>query len=205
MDTANQENHLSFISRFELKLSPKDRELLDFAYDLSKYGHRTQFREGGQRYFEHLRDTALILVDELGVTDVELVISALLHDILEDTFILTPYRIELVFGRRAADIVAALTKSKDKQTHESYIENIKRVGPDAVLVKLCDRLHNVRTLGACPSEKQVRKLKETKEFYLPLIEELSKKYQTVGEKMAILMSEAILKIEKEPAFCCSEL
>jgi len=74
---ARHEDHESFLRRFRLKISPTGIEKLDYAYDMAKYGHRNQFREDETRYFEHVRSTAIILVDELAVTDVEMIIAAL--------------------------------------------------------------------------------------------------------------------------------
>ena len=108
------EDHASFLRRFRLKVTPNDLKRLDLAYDVAKYGHRNQLRESGERYFEHVRSTAIILVDELGVYDVELIMAALLHDILEDSFLLKGERAEMVFGSRVARITKAVTKvSKD--------------------------------------------------------------------------------------------
>ena len=66
------ENHQAFLGKFRLKLTPANIEMLDLAYDISKYSHRNQVRESGERYFDHCKAATLILVDELGVNDVEL-------------------------------------------------------------------------------------------------------------------------------------
>ena len=108
------ENRETFFHRFKGCLRPEDFKNLEAAYQLAKYGHghHGQRRDSGERYFEHLRETALILVDELEVTDPDLVISALLHDILEDTFILDVQMIGKIFGPRVELTVKTVTKPK---------------------------------------------------------------------------------------------
>ena len=179
-----QEDHNSFMQRFRLKVTQADIERLDFAYDMAKYGHRNQFRESGARYFEHVRATAIILVDELRVTDAEVIIAALLHDMLEDSFLLTPDRIKVTFGERVALLVSAVTKPKksdlrftsDHERHLWYFGQLKASSPEAKLLKLADRLQNMRTLDSCSSEKQSRKITETKEVYLPLVADIAEVY-----------------------------
>lgn len=107
-----REDHNSFIERFRLKATPDEIERINFAYDMAKYGHRNQSRDSGERYFEHLRATAIILVDELGITDTEIIIAGLLHDMLEDNFLLNPERIKLTFGERVSMLVTTVSKPK---------------------------------------------------------------------------------------------
>lgn len=189
----SQEDHKSFMGRFRLKMTPDDLEKLDFAYDMAKYGHRNQFRESGERYFEHLRATSLILVDELGVTDVEMIIASLLHDMLEDSFLLNVVRIKIAFGERVAAIVDAISKPRksdqrfgsDRERHAWYFEQIARSDVYSLIVKMADRLHNMRTLGCCSREKQRRKIDETNTVYLPLLERISQEYP----KQAAILTE----------------
>lgn len=196
-----QEDHNSFMKRFCLKITPADIEKLDYAYDLAKHGHRNQFRESGARYFEHVRATAIILVDELGVTDVEVIIAALLHDMLEDGFLLTPSRIKITFGKRVAALVMAVTKPKkgdkrfssDTERHNWYFDQMRTVSPEAKLLKLADRLQNMRTLGSCSPQKQDRKIAETKEIYLPLASDIAEKYP---EKASYILSQLEIAISK---------
>src|ERR1035437_7654614 len=92
------ENHEKFLKIFCFKITPAEMEKLDFAYQLAKYGHRNQLRETDARYFEHVRAVAIILAEEFGIFDVEIIIAALFHDILEDSYILTENRIKTIFG-----------------------------------------------------------------------------------------------------------
>lgn len=189
------ENHSSFIKRFKLKITPAELEKLDFAYVIAKYGHRNQLRESGERYFEHPRATAIILADELGITDIELIIAALLHDMLEDSFLLTPWRIKLIFGDRVSSLVSAMTKpnkndarfNSDGERNSFYFQQLKKAGSDAKILKLADRLHNLRTLDSCLLEKRQRKAKEVKIFSLPLLNDIKEEYP----KIAGYLSEKI--------------
>jgi GTP pyrophosphokinase len=196
------EDHESFLRRFRLKVTPTDLKRLDMAYDMAKYGHRNQFRESGERYFEHVRSTAIILVDELGVYDVELVMSALLHDMLEDSFLLKGDRTEMIFGARVAYITTTVSKlPKDdprfttmKQRLLFYHQQIKTGNWEVKLVKLADRLHNLRTLMSCSLEKQKRKLAETKRSYLPLIRDLGSDYPETAKQLETAFRQAIAQL-----------
>ena len=198
------EDHASFLGRFRLKVTPKDLKRLDMAYDMAKYGHRNQFRESGERYFEHVRSTAIILVDELGVYDVELVMSALLHDMLEDSFLLKGDRIEMIFGCRVAKITTEVSKPpKDdprfvspRQRLAFYHRQIKNGNWEIKLVKLADRLHNLRTLSGCSAEKRARKLAETKRHYLPLIRHLASEYPNTASQLEKSFRQAIFELER---------
>ncbi len=199
-----QEDHRSFMRRFRLKITPADIEKLDYAYDVAKYGHRNQFRESGARYFEHIRATAIILVDELGVTDVEVIIAALLHDILEDSFLLTPARIKVTFGERVATLVSVVTKPRkgdqrftsDHERHLWYFEQLKASSPEAKLLKMADRLQNMRTLNFCSPEKQSKKINETRDVYLPLIADIAKEYPDEANYLSSQLETTVMKLNE---------
>ena len=196
------ENHASFKARFELKVTPDELELLDMAYDFSKRAHQKQRRETGARYFEHVRATVIILVDELGITDVGLAIASIFHDCPEDTWLMTLKRIKLIFGERVARIDAAVTKPKDDDPRFKseaalkswYYANIKASDVDVKLVKLVDRLQNTRTLVACSREKQRRKIIETRKHILPLIPDVAKVYPRVAELLTQKFAAALAKL-----------
>lgn len=197
-----KETHESFLSRFYLKITPKNLAKLDFAYDGAKYAHRNQSRESKERYFEHVRAVALILVDEFGITDFEIISAALLHDALEDSFLFTGQRIGFSFNKRVTKIVRLVTKpEKDDPRFENkeekqswYFEQIIGGMWEAKVVKLADRLHNIRTLSGCSKEKQVRKIKETKDFCFPIIVALSKTHPDLAKKFRVLIEEAISEL-----------
>lgn len=201
-DGIEKENHTAFLQRFKLKIKPADLDKLNFAYDLAKYGHRNQKRESGERYFEHLRAVALIIVDELEILDVEIIIASLLHDMIEDNFLLNPARLKMIFGERVMRLVTALTKPElesssisRKTRDELYHEQIIAGGAEAIVIKLADRLHNLRTLDACGIEKQKRKLAETKTYYLPLIDLIAQSYPEVTVQLQEELSTAISNLE----------
>ncbi len=195
------ENRETFFQRFKCRLRPEDFKNLEAAYQLAKYGHghHRQKRESGERYFEHLRETALILVDELEVTDPDLVISALLHDILEDTFILDAEMIGKAFGPRVELIVKTVTKPKKDDPRfltkderlEAHFSGILNGSWEAQLLKLVDRTHNLRTIDACSIEKQRRKRDETINHIFPILEKFTKTHPELGQKVEGLLYDAL--------------
>lgn len=159
-----------FFAPLQSTLDPTQQELLQFAYFASKYGHAEQVREGGSRYFDHPKSAAWIYIHELGGRDVRLIADLLLHDIVEDCYLLSAYRMNLNFGEDIALDVRSLTKlPKGKETTEEYLGRAIARGPRAIVSKLCDRLHNVRTLNACTKEKQRKQIAETKKYHLKLL------------------------------------
>ena len=159
-----------FFALLQVALNPNDYERIQFAYFASKYGHAGQIRDGGSRYFDHPKAAAWIYISELGGRDPRVIIDNLLHDLSEDTYLLSPYRISLNFGVDIALDVRALTKlPKGKETTAEYLGRIIAQGPWAILAKLCDRLHNLRTLKECTEEKRTEQIAETLEYHLPLL------------------------------------
>lgn len=175
-------------------------QLIKLAYRLAKYGHRGQERSGGERYFEHPKRVALILIDELKITSYpSMIIVALLHDIREDSFILTHEDIEWIFGKDVAKMVAILTKDKtldklirDEQykkqlqltlyemAHQEQMATYKPMDlmedehcrRETLVVKLCDRLDNIRDMKGWSDKKRKEYIEETIEVYLPIAEKL---------------------------------
>lgn len=167
----DMENRNSFFARLEPTLAPSEVLRTQLAYYLAKYGHRAQVRKekvNGERlrYFEHLRRSALVLIDTLHCSDWELVCALLLHDALEDTKELSAELIELSFGPRVARIVRTVSKIPEN----GYLERLHCAPADTILVKACDRLDNVRSLVVDgTTTKFVKKqIKETRKSYLPL-------------------------------------
>ncbi len=196
------ENRESFFKRFELKITADQMKMLKVAYKMAKYGHLNQIREGGERYFEHPRSAALILIDELGITNVILIMAILLHDLLEDSWLLDEESMTTLFGEEVAAIVSAVTKPRKddprfKNAHERHVwysERLKKSKIDAKLVKLADRLHNMRTLGFCSPEKRARKMKETRDVYFPLIDDIAKVYPEKAEYLRVELEKALAKV-----------
>ena len=127
-------------------------------------------RDDGSRAFDHPKASAWIYIDELKGRDVRTIVDCFLHDISEDTYLLSSYRIARNFGKDIALDVRALTKlPKGKETTEEYMGRIIARGPHAIVTKLCDRLHNLRTLGSAFPEKQQKQITETQQYHLKLL------------------------------------
>lgn len=178
------------ISSLPGKVSPVDQDLIERAYRISEKAHEKQVRASGEPYIQHCLAVASILV-ELGMP-VATIAAGLLHDTVEDSSI-TIEDIERDFGSEVATLVSGVTKLKqlprvshyegtDKGESSARIklakENLRKtflaMGDDVrvVLIKLADRLHNMRTLAHLPQEKRSRIANETLEIYAPLANRL---------------------------------
>lgn len=148
-------------------------ENIEAAYAFSKGAHRNQMRDDGvTRYFEHCKSVAWIIGRELEVVDDwHVIVIALLHDAKEDTFLLSDTRIEVNFGPVVRQAIDDLSKRSD-ETHAAYLLRLQEPGVDwrAMVVKLADRLQNLRTLDSCAPDKQDRKRAETEALYIPMID-----------------------------------
>ena len=162
------------IERTNGYLSSEEHNLIKKAYWLSDKAHQGQFRKTGEPFIEHPLEVAMILA-ELHL-DVSSIVTALLHDVVEDTSITLP-EIKKDFGKSVAFLVDGVTKLsqiKFKSNYEKESENIRKMfvsmGKDVrvILVKLADRLHNMRTLAPLPEERQLRISQETLNIYAPL-------------------------------------
>lgn len=159
-----------FFAPLAVELNPNDYEMVHTAYIFSKFGHAKEVRKGGSRYFDHPKASAWVYIDELGGCDPRVIIDNLLHDISEDTYLLSPFRISLNFGKDIALDVRALTKLlKGEETIEEYLQRIISRGPWTIITKLCDRLHNLRTLNVFAQEEQEQKIAETQQYHLKLL------------------------------------
>ncbi len=159
---------VAFFAPLEIVLNPRKFERVEFAYRVSKNGNAGKLRDDGSRAFDHPKAASWIYISELDGRDSRLIVDILLHDELEDNFLMSPYRLGLNFGTKSALDVQAVTKRKN-ETVEEYLDRIICRGRFAILAKLCDRLHNIRTLGGCTEEKRMRCLAETQRYHLPLL------------------------------------
>lgn len=169
------ENKESFFNRLEPFLAPSTMLDVQHAYTLAKYGHRAQLRkeldEKGEpiRYFEHVRRVAIVLVDEGHIMKPEMIISALLHDVVEDAPNLPPALIEHCFG---ADVVR-IVKTLSKVPKDGYLDRFHVcVDWRPYAIKACDRLDNLRSLAGCSRPFRQRQLDETREKYFPLFDRM---------------------------------
>jgi guanosine-3',5'-bis(diphosphate) 3'-pyrophosphohydrolase len=176
------------------KLKKGDKELVRQAFEMAAEAHKTMRRKSGEPYILHPIAVAMICVEEIGL-GVRSTICALLHDTVEDTDI-SLEDVEREFGIEIAKIVDGLTKISnviDTNTSQQA-ENFKKIlltltdDPRVILIKLADRLHNMRTLDHMKREKQLKIASETVWVYAPLahrmglynikteLEDLSMKY-----------------------------
>jgi guanosine-3',5'-bis(diphosphate) 3'-pyrophosphohydrolase len=194
-----------------------DQELLARAYRFSEKAHEGQKRLSGDAYVNHCVEVARILVD-LQLDSVT-VAAALIHDVIEDTDV-TLQDVEREFGREICEIVDGLTKighlplnSSQERQVENYRKLLLSIAKDArvILIKLADRLHNMRTLDYLPPERQKRIAQETRDLYAPLahrfgmarvrweLEDLAFKHLEPSEYKALAKKVAQRRAERESA------
>jgi len=166
-------------THYKNPLNQKQRALVAEAFEFAKAAHKGQKRKSGEDYFEHSIATAVILA-EIGMR-CKTTAAALLHDVPEDTSV-TLEDISKKFGPEITGLVDGITKlgkfklRGDKK--EMQLENLRKIflamAEDirVVLIKLADRLHNMRTLHALPPDKQQRIARETMEIFAPIANRL---------------------------------
>ena len=195
-------------------------DIVKKAYDLASSAHKNQFRKSGEPYIIHPLSVAIILSSlEL---DLESIAAGVLHDIIEDTDY-TYEDIKNMFGSEIADIVDGVTKldkikyvSQEELQAENYRKMFLAMAKDirVVLIKIADRLHNMRTLSYMNLDKQKEKAQETLDIYAPIahrlgiskiryqLEDLSfyylqpKEFKSLSEKVKLCQSERIAYVEK---------
>ena len=157
--------------------TPEDRAQMDRALDLANYSHRYQRRKSGEPYIYHPIAVARICAEEIGLGPTAICV-ALLHDVVEDTPV-TQSDIRDQFGDQIAKMVGGLTKLDSAYMGESQqAANFKKVlstlvdDVRIVLIKMADRLHNMRTIRSMPEHKQFKIAAETSYIYAPLAHRL---------------------------------
>lgn len=181
-DSLQSEGWLASISAGR---SEQDMALIRRACEVARRAHEGQYRASGEPYFQHCIAVANILVD-LNL-DAETLAAAVLHDVAEDTGV-TMDEIRAGFGDTIARMVDGVTKMKLIRTYKSLPDSDKQERAQAenlrkmllamaedvrvVLIKLADRIHNMRTLSALPLDKQQRIARETLDIYAPLANRL---------------------------------
>lgn len=162
-------------------LAPEDLQVVERAYRLAEEAHDGALRKSGEPFVHHPAQVATLLA---GLRlDAQALVAALLHDTVEDTD-LSLQDIEREFGPEVCRLVDGVTKlgrirlaaedDRDKRLQEAQAENLRKMflamveDPRVVLIKLADRLHNMRTISALPPHKQARIAHETLEIYAPL-------------------------------------
>ena len=158
--------------------SPEDKALIEKAFKIAYDAHKGMRRRSGEPYILHPLAVARIVSEEIGL-GAKAIVSALLHDVVEDTDISLD-EIRSIFGPKIANIIDGLTKTKEIFDAESSIqaENFRKMlltlseDVRVILIKLADRLHNMRTLFSLPREKQIKISSETIYLYAPLAHRL---------------------------------
>ncbi len=178
--TIEQENkeivrqYRALLRMLKPKLKPGDKEQVRRAFEIAVDAHKTMRRKSGEPYIFHPLAVASICVEEIGL-GVRSTICALMHDTVEDTDVSLD-DVEREFGTEIARIIDGLTKISnvvDANTSQQA-ENFKKIlltltdDPRVILIKLADRLHNMRTLDSMKREKQLKVSSETVYVYAPL-------------------------------------
>lgn len=160
-------------------LDKKDKKIIRLAFDTALEAHKEMRRKSGEPYIYHPIAVAQIVAEEIGLRSAIPVVCALLHDTVEDTY-LTLDDIRDLFGPVAEQIIDGLTKIAGVFDHSSSLqaENFRKmlltlsVDVRVILIKLADRLHNMRTLGSMARDKQLKIASETAYLYAPLAHRL---------------------------------
>jgi len=164
-----------FLRSLEPHVDRLDMEVIERAFAFGDEAHAGQKRLSGEPFMAHSAEIARILL-ELHLIDTTTIVAALLHDVVEDTHV-TLELLEAEFGREVAGLVEGLTKlghlrfqSREERQVENYRKLLLSMARDIriIMIKLADRLHNMRTLEFLPDEKRRRIASETRDIYAPL-------------------------------------
>src|SRR3990170_1439200 len=202
-------HYRALLRALKTKLKPGDKEMIRTAFEMAVEAHKSMRRKSGEPYILHPLAVARICVEEIGL-GVRSTICALLHDTVEDTDV-SLEDIQREFGSEIAKIVDGLTKISNviDVNASQQAENFKKIlltltdDPRVILIKLADRLHNMRTMDSMKREKQLKISSETVYVYAPLahrmglynikteMEDLSMKYmeQDTYKEIARKLSE----------------
>jgi len=153
----------------EPMLYPEEYPFVEDAYSLAKSAHRDQWRGDNVRYFEHVKSVALIISLEFNVYLSAPIIVGLLHDIKEDSFVLSWEGLKRLFGKKICRGIRIVTKEEEKEYYFG-IENVPKYDWWIMLVKLADRLHNMRNILHQPKDFRLRQLFETESLFPHLID-----------------------------------
>ena len=205
----------SLLQKIKENCNNIDINIVKKAYDLACDAHKEQKRESGEPYITHPVDVAIILA-EMGM-DTSTIVAGLLHDVIEDTEY-TYEDIKNIFNEEIANLVQGVTKlgkieykTKEEQQADNVRKMLLAMAKDirVIIIKLADRLHNLRTLKFMPKAKQKQKAKETLDIYAPLahrlgiskikweLEDLSFRYLHEEEYYDLVKEIAEKRVERE--------
>lgn len=175
--TCIEEDMKDFLNNLQKRFDEEDLERIRKGFEFACKAHEPQKRKSGEPYIIHPIAVARIIAEELEL-DADAIIAAFLHDVVEDT----DYTIEdirAIFGSGVAFLVNVVTKQKkDEYEHSKQVDNYQQMLTSvqydirALLIKLADRLHNMRTLSSMRPDKQMKIAGETDYFYAPLANRL---------------------------------
>lgn len=186
--------------------TPQAQSDIEFAYNTAQGAHRYQVRKSGERFFSHPREVALILLN-VGVTDHEIICAALLHDVREDApeYLERAGRGDLDYdplsrtlSGRVSNLVTELTQGGEyegKKGEKLYFRALREMRSDAILIKMADRLHNLRTLYAMPPDKQRKKIRETRRMYLPVFRRVLEDYPVEDSQLLAQILQTLTFLE----------
>jgi GTP pyrophosphokinase len=209
-----QKRYRALLKACKATMQKGDKRQIRLAFEISVDAHKNMRRKSGEPYIYHPIAVAQIAAEEIGLGTTSIV-CALLHDVVEDTDY-TLQDIEREFGKKVANIIDGLTKISGvfDQTSSIQAENFRKMlltladDVRVILIKLADRLHNMRTLDSMPRDKQLKISSETVYLYAPLahrlglyaikseLEDLSMKYTEASTYKMIAQKLNETKIER---------
>jgi GTP diphosphokinase / guanosine-3',5'-bis(diphosphate) 3'-diphosphatase len=197
LDTGSMIRFEDLVEKVRANIPDADVELLRRAYVFSAFEHKGQVRHSGEPYLVHPLEVADVLADMR--LDVVTIVAGLLHDVVEDTRT-SIERIEELFGAEVAHLVEGVTKlgaipfsSSEERQAENFRKMLLAMVDDirVILVKLADRLHNMRTLHHLPEERRLKIAQETRDIYAPIANRLGmSKVKNELEELAFKYLEA---------------
>jgi guanosine-3',5'-bis(diphosphate) 3'-pyrophosphohydrolase len=211
-------NRLEFFDRIPA-VPQGQRQRVQWAYTIAKRWHAGQSRDDGQRYFEHVRGVADILIDH-GYDEPDDIILALLHDLLEDTYFPVSM-LEQLFGPELTREVVAVSKTYGledpltgfimptrKPHKEEYFYRVRRNGLRAMRAKCADRIYNLRDLvqphgpeSRWTPEKRLAQARETREWIIPLAKDADPQFAVQLEELCQKIEDDVLRNRSVPSTC----
>ena len=205
----------AILNKLKNQYPQEQYEIIKKAYDFAKQAHAGQKRQSGEDYFVHPVSVSEILID-MGL-DYETVMAAFLHDVIEDTPH-TEEELEGIFGKTVVMLVNGVTKLNKlqfKSSVDEQAENLRKMlfamSDDirVIIIKLADRLHNMRTLLFKSSDRQKEISRETLEIYAPIaerlgmgtikgeLEDLAMRYLNPDDYYALVQKISAKKVERQ--------
>ena len=191
MNANNSPSYDEFFAKVKEKISDERcRNFIEASYKMAKEAPRRQVRDDGERYFEHVKAVAWICLTETTITDqlrlTIIVCGSLFHDMLEDTYMSKVRHLKIMFDHFHPEITKVaheLTKVPKKRQPDILKRLARMLSSNSTptkIVKLADRLHNLRTLLHCRHDKAIRKIHETRDIILPWARDHSKLDKTTN-------------------------